>query len=124
MSRARPNAPIADLRCMLAVLAQERAALLCADFDRLERLGARKKALLGRLDAALPTADSSCEALLAQVQRAAARNTALYESAMAGVRDAHKLLDHVRNPPPGRVYGRNGARSALDTVPGTMERRA
>jgi hypothetical protein len=124
MSRYRPKTAGGDLRHMLALLAHERSALLRGDFVRLEKLGVRKTALLSRLEVADPGSDPSLRDLLGQVRAAAARNATLFDAALAGVRDAHALVDLARNPPPGRVYARNGARRTLDSVRVKLERRA
>ena len=114
-----------DLRRLAALLGQERAALTRGDLARLERLVPRKMALLERIDgAALP--DTTVDRALAQqIRTAAQRNARLFEAAISGVRDARALLLRARDTGRGQVYGRNGARAALDLPGGgSLHRRA
>lgn len=112
-----------DLKRLAALLKAEHSALARGDLARLEKLAPRKLSLLDRLESgALP--DTALDKSLArQVQVAAQRNARLFEAAIAGIRDARRLITSARERGRGQTYGRNGARAALDPPAGSLHKR-
>lgn len=113
-----------DLRRMLALLEQERAALKDLDFAQLERLAGRKAVILDRLERCAPPPDAAAEALCQGVRARAAHNGRLFAAVIAGVRDAAQLLEKARKPRRDETYGRDLSRRDLTPPAGSLERRA
>lgn len=106
---------------LLALLEDERRAILDGRFDRLEAIGAGKAQWLARLADAEPDA-----ALLTRIGRIVSRNQRLLLAAMAGLRDGAQRLAGIRDGATGfRAYGRDGRQATIsaDARPG-FERKA
>jgi hypothetical protein len=119
------TARLIHLRRLVALLEDERAALLASDLARLDRLAPRKAKLLEQIEAESAAADSAEEAHELEAVRAhAGRNAHLMEAAMEGMRDVEALLDRARNPARHATYGRDGTREAMGQVSGRLDGRA
>ncbi|WP_209427290.1 hypothetical protein [Pararhodobacter sp. SW119] len=114
-----------DLRRLVSLLEEERAALRETDLARLDRLAPRKAQLLEQIEdeADVPASDDEMQELSA-VRRLAGRNARLIEAAMAGLREVQALLDRARNPVQHSTYGRDGRRAALGQTAGRLDGRA
>ena len=112
-----------DLKRLLALLKAEHSALARGDLARLEKLAPRKLALLERLETGTLPDTELDKSLARQVQDGARRNARLFEAAIAGIRDARRLLTSARERGRGQTYGRNGARAALDPPTGSFHKR-
>lgn len=100
-----------DFAPLLALLEDERRAILDGRFDRLDLIGEGKAQWL----AALADADPGA-VLLARVGRIAARNQRLLAAAMAGLRDGALRLSRIREGAAGfRAYGRDGSQATIAT---------
>ncbi len=119
------TARLTDLRRLVSLLEEERAALRETDLERLERLAPRKARLLDQIEAgtAAPATEDELRAL-SDVRALAGRNAGLIEAALAGLRDVQALLDRVREPMPHTTYGRDGTRATLGQAAGRLDGRA
>jgi len=119
------TARLKDLRRLVSLLEEERAALRETDLARLERLAPRKTRLLGQIEAEGEEPPTEAEqAELTTVHRLAGRNAGLIEAALAGLRDVQALLDRVRLPASHATYGRDGSRQAMSQTVGRLDGRA
>ena len=113
-----------DLRRMMTLLVQERAALKSLDFPQLDRLAGRKSAVLDRLEASGAPADAAAEVLCQGVRAHALRNGRLFAAVIAGVHDAAQLIEKAKKPHRDETYGRDLSRLDLTPPVGALERRA
>lgn len=117
------SSPQSILMSMDALLEEERTALLGGDLDDLANMHDRKAALLdqlGRLDT-LGSDDG-----LQAVQAKLARNQALLDSALAGIRSVARRLAMVRRVRQSlEFYDEEGAKASVDVgVERSVEKRA
>lgn len=112
-----------DLKRLVALLKAEQSALSRGDLARLEKLAPRKLTLLDRLEGGAVPDNALDKSLARQVHEAASRNARLFEAAIAGIRDARRLLTSARERGRGQTYGRNGTREALDPPAGSLHKR-
>ncbi|MFP4327168.1 MAG: flagellar biosynthesis protein FlgN [Paracoccaceae bacterium] len=105
-----------------ALIDEERIALLNGDLDGLNRLLDRKE----RLIAAVAAADLPDPGPIRRIKAKLARNQALLESAMAGIRSVHDRLRLLREARESlRTYDRSGQEQRYETTPERqVERRA
>ena len=85
---------------LMAVLEQERAAILSARFEAMDEIIARKDALTAAVEAHLagepPALSDSQKAALSRLDQAVRRNAALLEHARNGVVLAQKRIEQIR----------------------------
>lgn len=107
---------------MYDVLDQERAALLLGDLDSVARLHARKEAL----NEALSLPNQSTADDLRALREKAARNQALLNSALDGIRSVARRLATVRRVRQSlEYYGEDGNRASVHVdVDRSLEKRA
>jgi len=111
------NGPVQQL---IALMAQERAALRQGDSGRLTRLARSKARLLATIEAArgaISTAE--IDHLRAEAERTAATLRAALDGIKRATEDMARLRDRDE-----RVYHRDGRRDALSVSRHTMARRA
>lgn len=115
--RAETPGPAARL---LALLGEERAALLAGDLTALAALADRKEALTDTLES-----EGAAPRDAQEITRAAQANQALLQAAMEGLKAASARLDLARSGgPPLSTYGADG-RSEIHTADRPrVERRA
>ena len=119
------SARLKDLRRLVSLLEEERAALRETDLARLERRAPRQARLLDQIETETAGDASPAELHeLSEVRRLAGRNAGLIEAALAGLRDVQALLDRVRQPAPHATYGRDGTREAMGHPAGRLDGRA
>mgnify|MGYP001417660486 CR=1 FL=1 len=113
-----------ELNKLANLLDEERAALRGGDMDRIDQLGARKLALIERLEEKAFDLPQSATSLGERIAQSARRNQQLIASALQGVRDAQELLARARLPRSHETYARDGMRQKIDSAPGRLEKRA
>ena len=112
--------PNSELSQLYDVLAQEKAALITADFEPLAHLIARKETLLAELSVAPPTATS-----LQSVRDKMDENQALLAAAIKGVAAAGERLEALQDVQSGlRVYDPDGAVELTPSNGRTLEKKA
>lgn len=106
------------LHDLLAVLEEERAALLAGAYDQLDRFARIKARCMSDLDA-LPQSHPA----LNHLHAALSRNAALLEAAITGMQEARAAILGRREPLALSVYGPAGERQAMHSPLAGLERK-
>ncbi len=107
-------------REILTLLTEERATIRSADFDQLDKLAERKKALFAALETSQPS-----KAELAEIKMRLDTNQTLLSAAMKGVAEAQERLSAVRNVREGlSTYDQSGQISRVQTGRPGVEKKA
>ena len=103
-----------------ALLEDERAALVAADFKALEDVATRKEALFEEL-----RRTRAPEASLARLRQAAERNAALLAASARGLRAVTRRIAEIRAATGSlRTYSQDGRAQTVGAGQGSLERRA
>ncbi|WP_417250323.1 hypothetical protein [Celeribacter sp.] len=98
---------------MLAILEQERAAILAMDFSEMSRIAPRKERALKNLSTAKLTRKD-----LDAIQKASARNQNLLSAASKGINAVRQRLDSARTAKSSfQTYDRKGRSTSLVRKP-------
>ncbi|MBM9596112.1 flagellar protein FlgN [Roseitranquillus sediminis] len=103
-----------------ALLEEERAAVLAADFDAMSAIAGRKEPLFVELREAHPT-----EACLGRLRRMAEENAGLLAASARGIRSVTRRIAEIRSANgPLRTYSQDGRAQTAGVTSRSLERRA
>ena len=108
------------LRRAEALLAEERRAVMAADFDALDEIAGRKAAVMSELRDVRAPAER-----LRQLRRTAERNGELLAASARGLRAVIRRLSEIRSANgPLRTYSQDGRQQTFGAARGSFERKA